>query len=1414
MKKVLLLVMFIGFSNILYAQSTYFEVQGGIWLDPATIVKTIEFNKLTECNFVEGKLNYCYSGPTYNCSQAPYLRIEKWGVKYIVNPLNGSISTQYLTLLSAEIVTFSKFPALKMLYGTLDDLYFTSVINDISYRITLYDDGIYSDEKGRPWIVFYSEVPENTTKADAYTHNSTKYIIPRIMLNDAIINTNKKLFERAAFFADYFTSNYDANKPDNYSTTTSTGWFCEELGIPVTSMEHFMDPISHRGYGPLNLAGLEVFPRYKSAGNKCQEYYNTALTEYANGNIDIAVQHLTWGLHFVQDACIPLHDDPVWGTADEDVVEAKNRAKWYHKPAEDALCGMINSPLFSNYRYEGGKYEIADPHGSGVTAFSWVDANAHKFYDLRPLSDNVLFPPADDIMVVANEVAPYFWATSTGFVNYFCDNVSGCPIGAKNDIAYPPYHFSKEPGPSDANEITFIWSDCANAQAFRLYFWPYNQLPILSNIQMIQIPQEYWPSMPIYTITTANGLPIDWINYRFAITTINNWGVETEFSRTYCYQDVCPANFYGTVMNSSQVKLQWTDNNDNEDAFLVWCSTDPNIFPEQPAIIVDPLPGIYGMGECIVPGLAQGQIYYFMIKARRPTDLTNCATTEVNMAEPGIPTIRCEIMSGGPGGWEAGFRGPVVTANTEPNMNAGTTTTIEIERKTGANGLWQLISQESIFTRSGNIYLDEVAFNQDYWYRARAVNGIAASVYTPECNITRYQLYLKAPTITDVTTDGHSILVEWCDSTRSEYMDGYRIYWKKATETMWNSISSYDNGYTNNDYIWGPLERLTTYQVKMARYYYKPAPEGVETEQSPIIAVMIPITGVTGWNSSRHLVRTNDKKLAGTFYTDNLVKCCQSKNNGLSWDISEQIFQATTNSAVATAPTGKIYTFRSFEGELFIDSLIPGESTIEYCGTEKVPNAYGTSVCQPAIAIDERGRLHCLWTAYVNFTNYLYYAKRENGTWSMPSEIYGKSLPPLWDMYYVSPTVVVSASGDIHIAWSSTTTDGMGCPYSVILYSINLGAPIILAGSDLNNVKNPILAISNNGIIALSWQQGNYDPISGQENMEIYRRVKNGENWNTPYNVSNNTGASQMPAVSYDNEGTLHLLWSDNSTTGFTQAVYPSYEPAKSPGISIDNAVLGNEEALIWSNQKATDDDKTVSIMPTEEEITIIDPPIDPTQIFYRRYKNNSWSPIYRLTASAAPSIYPSLPLTDDAAQMGFLWTEGSGVKYKRLPDLDAPTVVVTYPNGGEMLYSGRRYNITWSSADNRGLKEYVLYYTTNYLTQDDPTAIDAVTLWRPVATVPGNLNSYSWRVPYNVASTVCRFKIVAYDSSGNTATDISDKSFTIRSRDIAVVTTDKAIAYNNAGKIARSSDGLLHVCYNGIDSVYYMASSDDGQTW
>ncbi|MBI5806164.1 DNRLRE domain-containing protein [candidate division TA06 bacterium] len=905
----------------------------------------------------------------------------------------------------------------------------------------------------------------------------------------------------------------------------------------------------------------------------------------------------------------------------------------------------------------------------------------------------------------------------------------------------------------------------------------------------------------------------------------------------------------GSVVDSTTVRLTWTDNNSDENGFLVWWKLKADSTFTVPPITADSVPGSGGTGSCLVTGLTTGQTYNFMVRSKRSDQISayEWRYPIVTLALPEKPAISTVVLD-----YNSEEDKPIIKSMVSGGLfGTGTTTYYDIERKIGVGGDWQCIAtkQEPYNWE----YLDKIDFNNDYYYRSIAVNGMGKSDYS---TIYMTQVYFMAPQLLSVTPGPGHFYIEWKDTMKTlesgvieegeedssgiipqsiaaignPYYDGVAFYYKKATDSTWQMAYYPDAGMMSDFDLNTTLSPMTTYNVKIARVWINNG-RLVYTPFTPTVDVFVPKSGYTNYSNARRLFRGGDNKLNATFYDGAQIYWASSINNGLSWSVANP--KNGNNSTIAEKRSNNsVYSVRIKNDSLLLDSL--GTTS----GFGKVIKT-GKKMFNPAIATDTLGNIHCVWAETtltvqnngvsgvpnytVSFTVKIYYAKRTSGVWQ-PIEIINPivsgsgtdlSYPKLPLLYIPHPSITTIYSGTQvipKITWEHQHVELEGLFINkdwirdtlAVYYStgLNTGTRISAAGLV---AEYPCLGVNPGGQLALTYQQ------SG----DIYRITNNGTTWSTPYNVSNNTGSSQMPTVAYDKGGAMHILWYDDSESGFVQktSTLPAGTDAKLAIAKLTELPQG-EESIVWEDS-GKDTTNTVSVTlsktVTTEELTATE---SVPQIFYRRYKDNAWSPTYRLTASEDISVYPALPLTDDAAQMGFLWTEGNYVKYKRLPDLDGPTVTVTYPNGGEVLYSGRRYNITWSSTDNRGIKEYALYYTTNYMAQDDPTAIDAVTLWRPVATVPGNLNSYSWRVPYNVASNACRFKIVAYDSSGNIATDISDKSFTIKSRDIAVVVTDKAIAYNNAGKIARSSDGLLHVCYNGIDSVYYMASSDDGQTW
>ena len=119
-----------------------------------------------------------------------------------------------------------------------------------------------------------------------------------------------------------------------------------------------------------------------------------------------------------------------------------------------------------------------------------------------------------------------------------------------------------------------------------------------------------------------------------------------------------------------------------------------------------------------------------------------------------------------------------------------------------------------------------------------------------------------------------------------------------------------------------------------------------------------------------------------------------------------------------------------------------------------------------------------------------------------------------------------------------------------------------------------------------------------------------------------------------------------------------------------------------------------------------------------------------------------------------------------RLPDTTPPTVTVTAPNGGESIQEGGSTDITWTANDT-GLKPGGVTGLAAAI-----AGIDSVTIsyslnngstWTVIATGEANDGTYAWTLPM-APSDSALVRVAAYDTTGNSGSDVSDAVFRITS--------------------------------------------------
>jgi len=117
----------------------------------------------------------------------------------------------------------------------------------------------------------------------------------------------------------------------------------------------------------------------------------------------------------------------------------------------------------------------------------------------------------------------------------------------------------------------------------------------------------------------------------------------------------------------------------------------------------------------------------------------------------------------------------------------------------------------------------------------------------------------------------------------------------------------------------------------------------------------------------------------------------------------------------------------------------------------------------------------------------------------------------------------------------------------------------------------------------------------------------------------------------------------------------------------------------------------------------------------------------------------------------GTPWNADWGNGKLWLGDMLDPTVAVTYPNGGEALFSGGVATLTWNATDNVAVTAVDLLLSRS----------GAAGPFTALATGVPNSGSHPWTVTLP-ASDDCRLKVVAHDAQGNSGSDLSDMAFAI----------------------------------------------------
>ncbi len=361
----------------------------------------------------------------------------------------------------------------------------------------------------------------------------------------------------------------------------------------------------------------------------------------------------------------------------------------------------------------------------------------------------------------------------------------------------------------------------------------------------------------------------------------------------------------------------------------------------------------------------------------------------------------------------------------------------------------------------------------------------------------------------------------------------------------------------------------------------------------------------------------------------------------------------------------------------------------------------------------------------------------------------GASITWTSSTYYSTVTLYYSSNGGT--TWNSIATVANNGAYTWTVPNAASGNCLIKAANsaDLNvfdisdapfTISVPLTVTSANG--GESWVGCSTYNITWTKstcigNWNISYSTDNGANWIAIANNVTNTGVASQ---SYP--------WSVPNTITTTQALI-KVESYTSPGIYFDvsDAVFtinpSNDLTIITPNGG-----ETIASL-TNYNITWSNLPAASGQydLYYSTNNGGSWTNIVsNITGNSYTWSVPNLSSTQCLIKV---YDYVNSCKYdvsNAVFTITPPTPILLTPNGGETLYIGCSYNITWNPST------FISTVNLDYSTNGGIT-------WLPILAGTANDGTQSWTIP-NTQSLNCRVR--ASNSIDVSIFDISDASFTI----------------------------------------------------
>lgn len=283
----------------------------------------------------------------------------------------------------------------------------------------------------------------------------------------------------------------------------------------------------------------------------------------------------------------------------------------------------------------------------------------------------------------------------------------------------------------------------------------------------------------------------------------------------------------------------------------------------------------------------------------------------------------------------------------------------------------------------------------------------------------------------------------------------------------------------------------------------------------------------------------------------------------------------------------------------------------------------------PRLVVDRDNGLHLVWFDLSTGTNQIMYVeKTTDSVWTKPLNL-SNSLSNSR-----SPKVVVNSQGTTHVTWHEYADGKFRIFYSQKPKGGTWSEPYNVT-SRREASTYPGLAVDNQGTVHLVWEEDTLKEDTELYYTDIYYASRNPDGtWSEAVSVSHNDGDSAYPSIAVDSQDNLHVVWEDN-TLGIHQIFYATQPKGGtwSEPVNISNTTVDSEDPIY-----------PVMVMDSRDTIHVAwhDISIGNWEILYvSKPKDAPWSQPMNLSRNISNSGVPALAV-DRNDNLYLVWNDDS----------------------------------------------------------------------------------------------------------------------------------------------------------------------------